>query len=200
MMFKDDKNDFFDGPDIQDEPKKEESPKLKPEDPDYWDQPESEFEHLRVGRTGRMWLWLVACGLCVGLLIAAYIYFFTPYVSDGMMYGYVDDIEYRGNIFKTCEGVLIPYKEKNDTTRIYPGDVLFSVKDPDVAVALRKLQYANLPARVEFKRYHLSLPWRGEAAMIVVKADTADPAKILPPEFSPDTIYHHVHKALREKE
>ena len=37
MQFKDDKDDFFDGPDIQEVPKQPKAPQLKPEDPDYWD-------------------------------------------------------------------------------------------------------------------------------------------------------------------
>lgn len=200
MIFNDDKNDFFDGPDIQEEPQKPKGPKLKPEDPDYWEESESEFEHLRPRKSTKFWIIVAAAGVGVGLLVALCIYLFTPYVSDGMQYGYVDDIQTRGDVFKTYEGVLIPYKEKNDTTRIYPGDVLFSVKDPDVAVSLKRLQYSNLPVRVEYKRYRVSLPWRGETKMLVVKADTADPAKILPPVFTPDTPYVHIHKALREKD
>lgn len=200
MMFNDDKNDFFDGPDIQDEPKKSNAPKLKPEDPDYWEETESEFEHLRPRKKTGFWIMIAACGVAIGILIAMYVYFFTPYVSEATQYGYVDDIQHRGDVFKTYEGVLIPYKEKNDTTRIYPGDILFSVKNPKVAVTLKRLQYAGLPARVEYKRYRVSLPWRGETKMLVVNADTADPAKILPPEFTPDTPYVHIHKALREKE
>ncbi len=200
MIFNDDKNDFFDGPDIQEESQKTKGPKLKPEDPDYWEESESEFEHLRLRKNTKFWLIVAAAGVGICLLVALYIYLFTPYVSDGMQYGYVDDIQNRGDVFKTYEGILIPYKEKNDTTRIYPGDVLFSVKDPDVAVSLKRLQYANLPVRVEYKRYRVSLPWRGETKMLVVKADTADPAKILPPVFTPDTPYVHIHKALREKD
>ncbi len=185
MQFKDDKDDFFDGPDIQEVPKQPKAPQLKPEDPDYWEQTESEFEHLRPGRRWVLWAWIAGAGVIVGLAIACYLWFFSPYVTESTQYGYVENIERRGSVFKTYEGIVIPYKEIMDTTRVYREDFVFSVTDPAVAVALKKLQYANLPVRMEYKRYHSTLPWRGESRVIVVRADTADPAKILPPEFAP---------------
>ena len=124
--------------------------------------------------------------LAVAAFIAVYLWFFSPFVTEAVQYGYVEDIEKRGEVFKTYEGTILPYKELMDTTRVYRKDFVFSVKDPAVAVELRRLQYANPPARVEYEKYHGSLPWRGESRIMVVRVDTADPAKILPPEFSPD--------------
>lgn len=186
MIFKDDKNDYFDGPDIQDEPRKPKAPELKPEDPDYWEQSESEFEHLRPRRPWVLWGYIALAGIAIGLAVGVYLRYFSPYVSEATQYGYVEEIEKRGTVFNTYEGILIPYKEIMDTTRVYRNDFVFSVTDPSVAVALRRLQYANLPVRVEYKRFHATLPWRGESRIVVVRADTADPAKILPPEFTPD--------------
>ena len=186
MVIKDDKDDFFDGPDIEEVPKQPKAPVLKPEDPDYWEQDESEFEHLRPQRKGWAFkAWMAAAVVVAGVVIFAYFRYFSPYVSEATQYGYVENIEKRGTVFKTYEGIILPYKELMDTTRVYREDFKFSVKDPDVAVRLRRLQYANLPVRVQYKKYHASLPWRGESRIIVIKADTADPAKILPPEFAP---------------
>lgn len=186
MNFNDDKDDFFDGPDIPETPPAPKMPELKPEDPDYWEQDESEFEHLMPKRSSwHLWVWIAVAGVVIGLFVAVYLRYFSPYVSEATQYGYVEDIEKRGTVFQTYEGVILPYKELMDTTRVYREDFKFSVKDPQVATLLRRMQYANLPVRVEYKRYHASLPWRGESKIIVVAADTADPAKILPPEFSP---------------
>lgn len=186
MNLKDDKEDFFDGPDIPEIPKQPKMPELKPEDPDYWEQPESEFEHLKPKRKDwRMWAWVALVGVVIGVAITLYIRYFSPCVTEATQFGYVENIERRGSIFKTYEGVLIPYKELMDTTRVYERDFKFSVKNEKDAVVLRRLQYANLPARVEYERYHSTLPWRGDSKIVVIKVDTADASKILPPEFAP---------------
>lgn len=185
MNFNDDKEDFFDSPVIPPEPKAPKQPELKPEDPDYWDQSESEFEHLRPTRKGMLITW---CGLALAaviLILVVYFRYFSPSVSEAMQFGYIESLERRGELFKTYEGSMIPYKEIMDTTRIYKGDFVFSVKNAEVATTLRRLQYANLPARVVYKKYHGALPWRGEHKIVVVKADTADASKILPPDFAP---------------
>ena len=97
-----------------------------------------------------------------------------------IQYGYVETIARRGDVFKTFEGIIIPYKSIADTIKPYEGDIIFSTKDDHVAATLRRLQLANLPARVELARYHAPVPWRGESRIIIVKADTADVTKIYP--------------------
>ena len=68
MNLKDDKEDFFDGPDIPEIPKQPKMPELKPEDPDYWEQPESEFEHLKPKRKDwRMWAGVALAGVVIGV-------------------------------------------------------------------------------------------------------------------------------------
>lgn len=201
MEFKDDKDDFFDGPDLQDVPKPEKLPRLKPEDPDYWEQEESEFEHLVPKRRSKLWLWASLAIVAIGVVLFVWLRWFSPYVSEAMQYGYVESIEKRGTIFKTYEGTLIPYKEKlemdkeqsagvtsvdsiaaQDSTQLR-GSFVFSVNDSKVATQLRRLQYANLPVRVEYRRYHGTLPWRGDSKIVIIKADTADASKILPPRL-----------------
>lgn len=180
----DDKNDFWDGEYNPDEVKKPQEPKrpvLKPDDPRYWEEPESEFEHLR-GGDNRIWWWVAAAGLAVGLLIAGWVYFFTPYAVNAVQYGYVEGIESRGVIFQSYEGVLLPYKNLMDTTRVYEGDFVFSSVDTDAAVMLRRMQYANRPVRVEYRKYRSVLPWRGDTKYLVVRVDSVDPRNILPPD------------------
>ena len=53
---------------------------------------------------------------------------------------------------------------------------------------LRRMQYANLPVRVVYRRYHATLPWRGDSRIIVERVDSVDPSRILPPEFTPETM------------
>ncbi len=177
-------DDFDDFEDVRPEPVKEKKPKepvLSPEDPAYWDREESEFEHLKPARSTRIWIWVAVTGICFGLLYALYIRTFTPYSEGTIQYGYVETIDHRGEIFKTFEGVLLPYKSLADTVTPYEGDIRFSVQDDHIAAELRRLMLANLPARVELKQYRTAMPWRGDSRIIVTHVDTADPHKIYPP-------------------
>lgn len=182
----DEPNDFFENTPPPEEVRKPEPrrPEPKPEDPDYWEEEESEFEHLAPSvRNRRVWLWLALALAAAGVLTGAFIYLFVPYETEAVQYGYVDDIRKQGVVFKTYEGVLVPYKELMDTTRCYKGDFRFTAADPHVAARLKRLQLDCMPARVEYRRYHTSLPWRGTSAVVVTAVDTADPSRILPPEY-----------------
>lgn len=178
-------NDYFDGPDLPEEetpapePKK---PAPEPDSPDYWED-ESEWEHLRPVKRWRIRLYAGVALVIAILLITLFIWMFRPYVSDAAQYGYVEHIEERGSVIKTYEGSLIPYKEIHDTTRTMTGLFEFSTPDAKVALVLKKLQLEGMPARVEYKTYRSRMPWRGDSKTVIIKADTADPAKILPPEY-----------------
>lgn len=179
-----DKNDYFDSipEEVPTPPKK---PSYKPEDPDYWDEEESEWEHLKPHPSSPIWLWLIGGVAVMGLVIACWLRYFSPYIDDATQYGYVEHIEKRGTLFKTFEGVMIPYKELMDTTRIYNRDFIFSAADEKVATALKKAQFAGRPVRIGYKQYHASVPWRGSSKIVVTKVDSVDPSTILPPEFAP---------------
>ena len=181
-----DKEDLFDNerPDPQEheEPKK---PSYKPDDPAYWEQEESEWDHLRRRSRVPMWLWILGVVILAGLVAGCWIRFFSPYIEDATQYGYVEGIEKRGMIFKTYEGTLIPYKELMDTTRIYNRDFVFSVADKKTAATMKEAMYNARPIRVNYKKYYATVPWRGASKIVVVAADTVDPRQILPPEFAP---------------
>lgn len=185
-------NDYFDGPDLPDKPVKKKEPKapvLQPDDPAYWDQPESEWEHLKPRkRNWRFWVLIGVAAVVLGVLVALYIRFFTPYVKEASICGYVEGIEMRGSVFKTFEGVLLPYKELKDTTRVYRQDFHFSLSDEDMATKLRRMQYSNRPVRVEYKRYKGWVPWRGDENVIITAVDSVDPRNILPPEYQPEVL------------
>lgn len=188
MKLEDDSKDYFDGPDLPEQKKEPKAPVYTPDDPRYWEQDESEFEHLRPGRRYMLWVWVAAAGVALGLILTVYFRWFSPYVEGATQYGYVESLERRGTIFDTYEGVLLPYKDLMDTTRSYGGDFVFTCADGDVAVKLRRMQYANLPVRVVYRRYHATLPWRGDSRIIVERVDSVDPSRILPPEFTPETM------------
>ena len=185
MSYDEDK-DVFDNdreePNVAEEEKK---PRYKPQDPEYWEQEESEWDHLKRRSRVPFWVWLICALAVVGLVIGCWIRFFSPYVEDATQYGYVENIEKRGMIFKTFEGTLIPYKELIDTTRIYNRDFVFSVADANTAATLKEAQYNLKPVRVSYKKYYATVPWRGANKIVVTSADTVNAAQILPPEFAP---------------
>ncbi|MDE6010766.1 MAG: hypothetical protein K2F87_04875 [Muribaculaceae bacterium] len=173
-------DDFFNTPHQPERPKPVKEPVPSPDDPKYYDI-DDEWEHLRpASRNWKYWLWLLGGAIVAGALVAGYFRWITPYSTLETQYGYVEQISRRGHLFKTFEGVMIPYKAINDTIKPYSGDIVFSVADDHVAATLRRLQQANLPARVELERYHAALPWRGESPVRIVRADTADVTKIYP--------------------
>lgn len=178
--------DFFDTVPESDSPKEEiKKPTFKPEDPDYWEDEESEWDHLRPNNSGKIRLIVGGCLLLTALIVGCYLRYFSPYITDATQYGYVDHIESRGTFFRTYEGVLLPYKELMDTTRLYRRDFIFSAADDKVASELKRAMIDTRPVRVEYKRYHATLPWRGSSKIIITSVDSVDPHRILPPEYSP---------------
>lgn len=184
------KDDFFNTPVDTPKPKVKKEPPLKPDNPDYYEI-DDEWEHIRpTSDSWKIWAWVAAFGIFVGILIAIYIRYVTPYSEGEIQYGYVEKIARRGNVFKTFEGVMLPYRSLADTITPYEGDIVFSARDAHVAARLLRLQKANLPARVEMSVYHATLPWRGESRIVITAADTADVTKIFPPTSGRDTIPH----------
>lgn len=180
------KEDYFDAPAQPEPEKKPKEPVYKPDDPRYWDQEESEFEHLRPTRKSLIWWWVAAAAVALGLGYGAYLRYFSPYQDQCVAYGYVEDIRREGSVFKTFEGVILPYKDLMDTTRVYRQDFVFSAADGKVAADLLRMQIANKPVRVSYKRYHGALPWRGLSTVVIDSVDSVSPSRILPPEFAPD--------------
>lgn len=180
----DDTPDYFDGPDIQQTPKPVKKPKLTPDDPKYWEENESKWEHLRLPDKTKWMLMSGACLIVVVLLLIIYNCYFNPQVEEAVEYGYVEKIEVRGSLFKTYEGVLINYKEITDTTREYTRDFIFSATS-EAGKKLQQMQRRCRPVRVEYEIYKTVVPWRGENKIVVTKVDTVSPDSILPPEYRP---------------
>lgn len=179
--------DFFDAPAPEEKPRQPRQPALRPDEPGYWEQEESEWEHLQPRRRyWRVYLWLGVAMAVIVLLMVVYIRWFSPVEEEAVAYGYVEKIGYSGVAFRTFEGRLLPYREMMDTTRVYREDFIFSVEDEDVATSLKRLEKKGLPVRVTYDRYNGIVPWRGASKVIVRTAEQADPRAILPPEFRPE--------------
>lgn len=182
----DGKTDFFESDIKPDAPKPPKTPQPDPDDPSYWEKDESEWEHLKLRRR---WILALGGGLLIvvaGLVVGFYLRYFSPYIDDAVEYGYIEHVERRGTLFHTYEGVLIPYRELHDTTRVYRRDFIFSAATPQVATELKKYELSHRPVRVGYRQYHATVPWRGSSKIVVTRVDTVDASTILPPEFRPE--------------
>lgn len=187
------KNDFFEDSEVPEKPVEPKKPVLTPDDPRYWEEPEDEFEHLRPSRDSwKLWAWVAAVAVVVGLLWAGYIRMFHPYVREAVQYGYVEQVAPQGDVISTYEGILLPYKNLMDTMRAYEGDFVFSTSDPVLAARLKEMQFANLPVRVTYDVYHTTMPWRGDSKHIITAVDSVDERNILPPDRQPETLRNAV--------
>ncbi|MDE5813622.1 MAG: hypothetical protein K2H72_04985 [Muribaculaceae bacterium] len=177
-------NDFYDSPAPPKRPKTPKAPKLDPEDPDYWiEEEDSPLSGIMTGGS-KKWKWILAGSVAfLVLIIFAWIWFLRPYTDNAVKYGYISNMERRGLLIKTFEGTMIPYKELGDPDPLYFKEVHFSVESDSLAAQMKRMMLGCAPVRVEYELYHSPLPWKGETSMIIMKADTADPRKILPPEY-----------------
>ena len=176
-------NDFYSSDEEPVKAKKPKAPKLDPEDPDYWIEEESELDSI-LHKTKNKWKWQLGGALTLLLLIfIAWIWFFRPYADDAVRYGYIRNMERRGSLIKTFEGTMIPYKELGDPNPMYFEEVRFSVAGDSLAARMKRMMLDCVPVRVEYEVYHAPLPWKGEEKMIITKVDSADPERILPPEY-----------------
>lgn len=181
-----DADDFYNDDDYEEEVKpapKPKQPKLDPEDPDYWLDEQSEFEHI-IPKPKKAWIWWTAAIVALlALIIGTWIWFFRPYVDDAVKYGYIKNMERRGTFIKTFEGVLIPYRELGDGTPTYFEEIPFSVDGDSLATQMKMMMLDNIPVRLDYELYHQPLLWKGGSPMVIVGVDTADVNKILPPEY-----------------
>ncbi|MDE7380980.1 MAG: hypothetical protein K2N03_02480 [Muribaculaceae bacterium] len=180
------RDDFFESPPPEEKPKVEKKPEFKSDDPGYWEQEESEWEHLRPHNHFKLYAWLGVSLLIIVIMIGVYLRFYSAKVEDADMYGYVESIRREGTVFKTYEGVLLPYREIMDTTRVYREDFIFSVEADSLAIEIKKLSRSGVPVRLGYVEYHSTLPWRGKSRVVVTEVERVDPKVILPPEFRPE--------------
>ena len=185
----DDKEGFYEGFEPE-EPKKPAAPVYKPDDPRYWDREPDRWEHLRPGRRKRFFILAGAALLAALLIWLCWRLLFGPMTDDAVQYGYIDHVERSGALFKTYEGVLLPYKNLHDTTRTYDRDFVFSTSQ-GLGGVLRNFQNSGRPVRVEYRTYRYPLPWNGDSRTVVVRVDVVSPDSIMPADRlpqPPDTV------------
>lgn len=180
-----DKDDFFEKIPEEKPPKVKEpkKPVYKSDDPRYYEEEESKWEHLTPAPFRRnRWILYCASILVVFLLIYGFwVYFFTPEVDEAETYGYVESVERHGSFFKTYEGSMIPYRTIMDPNREYKGDFKFSTSNISLASDLKRRQRTGVPVKVTYVVYRHKFPWRGDTKTIVTSVDSINASVLLPP-------------------
>lgn len=183
----DERKDYFEEDIKPAAPKPPKEPEPKPDEPEYWDREEPEWEHLRPRRRLRIYIWLGVAVAVIALVLAVWNHWFSPSVEEAVKYGYIEEIQKENHLlFTTYEGVILPYREMMDTTRVYREDFPFSVADETIAASLKRMERVGKPVRVEYNVYRATLPWRGRSVNVITRVDSVDASRILPPEFRPE--------------
>ena len=102
------------------------------------------------------------------LALAAFVFFRFYFVfGEGVKAGQLNQIMYKGYVFKTYEGRLIQsgFKGQKGTNSIQSNEFNFSVVDKDVADSL--MRCSGKMVELHYREYLGSLPWRGMEKYIV---------------------------------
>ena len=109
--------------------------------------------------------------------LAAFAYFkFWFVLGEGVKAGELNQIVYKGWVWKTYEGRLIQtgFKGANKGSSIQSNEFNFSVVDKAVADSLMRCSGKNVELR--YKEYNGMLPWRGMQIYVVYQILSVTPA------------------------
>ena len=102
------------------------------------------------------------------LALAAFVFFRFYFVfGEGVKAGQLNQVMYKGYVFKTYEGRLIQsgFKGQKGTNSIQSNEFNFSVVDKAVADSL--MRCSGKTVELHYKEYLGALPWRGMQKYIV---------------------------------
>ena len=102
------------------------------------------------------------------LALAAFVFFRFYFVfGEGVKAGQLNQVMYKGYIFKTYEGRLIQsgFKGQKGTNSIQSNEFNFSVVDKAVADSL--MRCSGKTVELHYKEYLGALPWRGMEKYVV---------------------------------
>ena len=116
-------------------------------------------------KKGAIIFWVV---LVLLLGLAAFFYFRFYFVfGEGVKAGELNQVVYKGYIWKTYEGRLIQsgFKGQKGTNSIQSNEFNFSVVDKAVADSL--MRCSGKTVELHYKEYLGALPWRGMEKYVV---------------------------------
>ena len=111
---------------------------------------------------------ILTSSIVLVLALAAFIYFRFCFVfGEGVKAGQLNQVMYKGYVFKTYEGRLIQsgFKGQKGTNSIQSNEFNFSVTDKVIADSL--MRCSGKMVELHYKEYLGALPWRGMEKYIV---------------------------------
>ena len=130
---------------------------------------------------GKIITWTCAV-VAVALAVFIYIKFFFVF-GEGVKAGELNQIVYKGWVWKTYEGRLIQtgFNSTKNEGKIQSNEFNFSVVDKAVADSL--MRCSGKMVELHYKEYNGSLPWRGVQRYIVdeiISVRAANPSSEVP--------------------
>ena len=111
---------------------------------------------------------ILTSSIVLVLALAAFIYFRFCFVfGEGVKAGQLNQVMYKGYVFKTYEGRLIQsgFKGQKGTNSIQSNEFNFSVTNEAIADSL--MRCSGKMVELHYKEYLGALPWRGMEKYIV---------------------------------
>jgi hypothetical protein len=135
-------------------------------------------------KTGKKIAGIVSLTVIVALALFCYFRFCFVF-GEGVKAGELNQVMYKGYVFKTYEGRLIQtgFKGAKGTNSIQSNEFNFSVVDKDVADSL--MRCSGKMVEVHYKEYLGALPWRGMEKYIVdeiLSVQKSDMTTVIPIE------------------
>lgn len=135
-------------------------------------------------KTGKKIAGIVSLTVIVALAVFCYFRFCFVF-GEGVKAGELNQVMYKGYVFKTYEGRLIQtgFKGAKGTNSIQSNEFNFSVVDKDVADSL--MRCSGKMVEVHYKEYLGALPWRGMEKYIVdeiLSVQKSDMTTVIPIE------------------
>lgn len=134
---------------------------------------------------GKILTWLLAIILVGGAVFCYFKFYFV--LGEGVKAGELNQIVYKGWVWKTYEGRLIQtgFKGAKQGGSIQSNEFNFSVVDKNVADSL--MRCSGKMVELRYKEYNGMLPWRGMQRYIVYEIisiqDTSGPSTNIPIEI-----------------
>ena len=127
-------------------------------------------------------IFLVSFILVVGLAVWFLFQFYFVF-GEGVKAGELNQVVYKGYVWKTYEGRLIQsgFKGAKGGGSIQSNEFNFSIADKEVADSL--MRCGGTAVEVHYKEYLGALPWRGMQKYIVdsiLSVTTAEKATLIP--------------------
>ncbi len=158
-MLKEKDYDYF-------EPESVPQPKEHVETPE--EREERELREATIERStdrARIVIYCAVTVIAVMAAVGAWLMWWHPY-EEGDLRAVVMNVTTSNGMIKTYEAQLISEALISDTTHVYQTDFACSLQGDSVASLANRLKGTGRRVTVHWKRYHATLPWRGNSCTV----------------------------------